>query len=191
MINNISIKLFDDGKCPICHSAPQVNKTYPACGHVFCYQCLEDWSQHGRKCPVCKTEFSEIIHTDPISERPLKRKLKSFFKNAGIVLFGVTATIVIIIPFSLVISPILVGWSVLESDSNRMRQRISRFQNLVDSHIERVIGWEWEKETCEFIIMYAHYICNIIYNYQSDWRPVIMKWKRMKHLEIEIINAHT
>lgn len=60
-------KLFDDGVCPICYSAPQVDQTIPPCGHVFCYQCLKDWSNKSKyraTCPVCSSAFSEIVHSN-------------------------------------------------------------------------------------------------------------------------------
>ncbi len=60
-------KLFDDGVCPICYSAPQVDRTVPPCGHVFCYQCLKEWSNkstYGASCPVCSSTFSEILHNN-------------------------------------------------------------------------------------------------------------------------------
>ncbi len=36
-----------------------------ACKHVFCLECIKDWSQVCNLCPLCKLEFSEIIHIDP------------------------------------------------------------------------------------------------------------------------------
>ena len=55
-------KLFDDGKCSICLSAPQIKKACPPCGHVFCCQCLTRWNKCRATCPICKTEFSKIAH---------------------------------------------------------------------------------------------------------------------------------
>jgi len=66
-------KLFDDGVCPICYASPQVDIAIPPCGHVFCYQCIKDWSKkstYGPTCPVCNRAFSEIAHNneyEPIS----------------------------------------------------------------------------------------------------------------------------
>lgn len=52
-------KLFDDGECPICYTAPQVGKANAPCGHVCCYQCLKIWSKYRTIC-VCTQEFSTI-----------------------------------------------------------------------------------------------------------------------------------
>ena len=60
-------KLFDDGVCPICYSAPQVDRTVPPCGHVCCYNCLKEWSNKSKyraTCPVCSSAFSEIVHNN-------------------------------------------------------------------------------------------------------------------------------
>ncbi len=56
-------KFFDDGECPICY-LPQVNKSYPPCNHVFCHQCLMNWSNFRSICPVCTKDFSEVTHND-------------------------------------------------------------------------------------------------------------------------------
>jgi len=58
-------KIFDNGECPICYSTPQVNKTHPRCGHVFCYECLKEWSIQSKlraTCPICSVAFSEMAH---------------------------------------------------------------------------------------------------------------------------------
>jgi len=55
-------KLFDDGQCSICFSAPQIEKACPPCGHVFCCQCLTRWNKYRATCPICKNEFSKIAH---------------------------------------------------------------------------------------------------------------------------------
>ncbi len=55
-------KFFDDGQCSICFSAPQIDKSCPPCGHVFCCQCLTEWNNYGETCPVCKNEFTKIAH---------------------------------------------------------------------------------------------------------------------------------
>lgn len=56
-------KFFDDGECPICYF-PQADKSYPPCKHVFCYQCLMNWSKFRTTCPLCTKEFSEVTHND-------------------------------------------------------------------------------------------------------------------------------
>jgi len=53
-------KLFDDGQCSICFSAPQIEKSGPPCGHIFCCQCLTEWNKYEATCPICKNEFTKI-----------------------------------------------------------------------------------------------------------------------------------
>jgi len=100
-----SIKSFDENECPICYSSPQVDKAHPdSCGHVFCHQSLERWSRSKPVCPVCNTEFFEIIrinnraikqyydsHIKPASK---KSKLKSVLKKAA----KISVAIIIAIP---------------------------------------------------------------------------------------------
>jgi len=71
---------YDTGECPICDSNPQKKRSWPPCGHVFCYSCLlrsigVDEHKHSvlvngigymyekkMKCPYCNGEFSEFEH---------------------------------------------------------------------------------------------------------------------------------
>jgi hypothetical protein len=53
---------FDDGQCAICLN-PHENKSQIYCGHVFCYECLNDWCQIKLECPTCKTPFSIFRHS--------------------------------------------------------------------------------------------------------------------------------
>lgn len=54
-------KNFDNNECAIC-LGPQVDKSRPDCGHVFCFQCLVDWSRIKLQCPTCKQPFVTFIH---------------------------------------------------------------------------------------------------------------------------------
>jgi len=103
-----------------------VNKTYADCGHVCCFKCLKNWSQYNKVCPVCNTEFSEIIHTDPIKR---KSKLKSFFKKAGLITFGVTGTVVIV-PVSLVMSPIVVIYKWCKAIKENIKSQVSEKERM-------------------------------------------------------------
>nr|CAH0104572.1 unnamed protein product [Daphnia galeata] len=51
---------YDDGECAICLES-HVTKSQPECGHVFCYECLVDWSTIKMECPTCKP-FTEFRH---------------------------------------------------------------------------------------------------------------------------------
>ncbi len=73
-------KLFDDGVCPICYASPQVDIAIPPCGHVFCYQCIKDWSKqskYGPTCPVCNRSFSDIAHNN--RKESLSRTVTQYF----------------------------------------------------------------------------------------------------------------
>lgn len=52
---------FDDGQCAIC-IGPHETKSRPKCGHVFCYQCLTQWSHIKLECPTCKESFKSFNH---------------------------------------------------------------------------------------------------------------------------------
>lgn len=52
---------FDNNECAIC-LGPHVDKSQPACGHVFCFQCLVDWCRVKLECPTCKQRFEKFIH---------------------------------------------------------------------------------------------------------------------------------
>lgn len=32
-----------------------------ACTHVFCFDCIKDWSDVTNECPLCKRRFNEIV----------------------------------------------------------------------------------------------------------------------------------
>jgi len=55
---------FDDGKCAICHSSPQVLKSSPSCGHVFCRDCLIKFFTIKKECPTCKRKFEDFFVGD-------------------------------------------------------------------------------------------------------------------------------
>lgn len=51
---------FDEGDCAFCFVSPQVAKSFPACGHTFCLNCLNKWSKIKMECPTCKQEIRFI-----------------------------------------------------------------------------------------------------------------------------------
>ncbi len=55
-INNISELLFEEIDCPICCETKMV-KRITNCNHSFCDQCLQEWLQSSKKCPVCMVEL--------------------------------------------------------------------------------------------------------------------------------------
>jgi len=50
-------------KCPICllRFSNQEVGTPESCDHVFCAECLQQWSQNVNTCPVDRQEFSLIL----------------------------------------------------------------------------------------------------------------------------------
>ena len=60
----IDVGKFDDGKCAICHSSPQVSKSSPPCGHVFCRNCLMESCKIKKECPTCKRKFDDFFVGD-------------------------------------------------------------------------------------------------------------------------------
>lgn len=66
------VDLIDDGsdhdiKCPICleECVPNERKCtkIKRCGHVYCFECIEEWFKQSKICPVCKQEVL-ITNTD-------------------------------------------------------------------------------------------------------------------------------
>ncbi len=55
---------FDDGQCSICLTEPQVDKSFPPCGHVYCFNCLVKWSQQKQDCPTCKQPFLNFRYSN-------------------------------------------------------------------------------------------------------------------------------
>lgn len=53
---------FDEGQCAICLSVPQVDVTFPPCGHAFCFECIIHWCKIKEECPICKQEIFFLSH---------------------------------------------------------------------------------------------------------------------------------
>ncbi len=57
---------YDFGECVICYKIPQIKKSWPPCGHVFCHECLYFWceiniiKQKDWKCPYCNQVFKKF-----------------------------------------------------------------------------------------------------------------------------------
>ena len=48
--------LFEEIDCPICSETKMV-KRVTNCNHSFCEQCLNEWLQSSKKCPICMVEL--------------------------------------------------------------------------------------------------------------------------------------
>lgn len=56
--------IFDQDECTICYSNPMVNKSIAEeCGHVFCFSCLNRWSEKHTTCPMCKQTMNSFLHS--------------------------------------------------------------------------------------------------------------------------------
>lgn len=53
---------FDEGSCTICLDSPQVDKSFPPCGHTFCYECLVRWCKTKKECPNCLQKIQYFDH---------------------------------------------------------------------------------------------------------------------------------
>ena len=49
--------LPDEDVCAICLSVPNRRGRIESCSHLFCFQCVFDWSRVETKCPMCKRRF--------------------------------------------------------------------------------------------------------------------------------------
>lgn len=51
-----------DSICPICQDIFENVAFLDRCGHKFCYQCVQRWSEIKAECPLCKRPFHYIAH---------------------------------------------------------------------------------------------------------------------------------
>jgi len=48
--------------CAICLNSPQVDPSFPLCGHTFCFECLVHSGEIKKECPTCKQVIPFIYH---------------------------------------------------------------------------------------------------------------------------------
>ncbi|KAK8900215.1 hypothetical protein M9Y10_002538 [Tritrichomonas musculus] len=49
---------FNCWQCVICSDNAKSPIVFP-CGHIFCKQCINEWSKHSNFCPICHTELDK------------------------------------------------------------------------------------------------------------------------------------
>ena len=52
----------DDGCCSICIDDIKEMCYTDTCLHRFCFSCLSEWVKRRHVCPICKADFTSIIH---------------------------------------------------------------------------------------------------------------------------------
>ncbi|KAJ3320237.1 hypothetical protein HDU76_000354 [Blyttiomyces sp. JEL0837] len=63
---------LDTGYCPICLTEFDDWTMLPSCFHAFCHECILQWANVSRSCPLCKRGFSECFH-DFLSDRDYRK----------------------------------------------------------------------------------------------------------------------
>ncbi|CAD8200242.1 unnamed protein product [Paramecium pentaurelia] len=47
--------------CSICYSSIVDQGIVQNCQHVFCFQCIKQWSKQNLTCPQCRADFTKVI----------------------------------------------------------------------------------------------------------------------------------
>jgi len=63
--------------CAICLGVLTKVSAINGCLHVFCFDCIDEWSKNTNTCPMCKSEFTKIKQKDdPSKIKKVKRKIQ-------------------------------------------------------------------------------------------------------------------
>ncbi len=60
-----------ESTCTICLCEPDKEEVsaLDGCNHLFCFSCIEKWSERENSCPLCKCRFSRITRMNPLRRR--------------------------------------------------------------------------------------------------------------------------
>ena len=78
----LKMVLHDDSSttnsCMICLDKINNPSKVNTCGHIFCKECIDQWTEVSNSCPLCKKEFKKIIYYTEdnkiIKERKVRKK---------------------------------------------------------------------------------------------------------------------
>ncbi len=84
---------FDEGQCPICLDSPQIDKSFPPCGHTYCFDCLLRWCKTRKVCPTCNRRISFFYHDDgkmmcDLNQVPVQMRWKTVLKHHYLITSG-------------------------------------------------------------------------------------------------------
>uniref|UniRef100_A0A8C3JKW7 RING-type E3 ubiquitin transferase n=1 Tax=Calidris pygmaea TaxID=425635 RepID=A0A8C3JKW7_9CHAR len=48
--------------CPICLDTISNEASISICGHIFCFNCILEWSRISAVCPICRQPFHHLYH---------------------------------------------------------------------------------------------------------------------------------
>ena len=52
----------DIDRCAICLEKPNILAWLDSCSHVFCFDCIREWSRVNNACPQCRERFHRITN---------------------------------------------------------------------------------------------------------------------------------
>ena len=91
----------DTGSCCICMCDPDEGErsSIDGCDHIFCFECIEKWSERENSCPLCKVRFNRITRVDKTKKKKGQKGTKKVKQrdqradlNAGNALEGLLGT---------------------------------------------------------------------------------------------------
>ncbi|KAJ1720936.1 hypothetical protein LPJ53_004486 [Coemansia erecta] len=63
--------------CPICLQ-PVAERCYTdPCYHLYCFDCISQWTTQSSRCPLCNTSAQWLVHYDPHTKEPTRLPISS------------------------------------------------------------------------------------------------------------------